>query len=347
VVVANPSKKHPCDRILGWLDSDVSRRTFIKTSSALAGATALGGALFVENEAKAANFGNPVLVETDSSVQVLYSVCQGCHGRCGMRCKVVNGVLVKIDGNPYNPCNMETHLPYDTDPAAARLMPATMCAKGLAGIQSLYDPYRLKEPLKRVGPRGGGQWETISWDQAFAEIGAKLAQYRDLVTDVDPAAPELGKKVNQIMFSGGRNQQSRFTDLFWKNVVGTANARHDHTSICEESHHTAHELMTGNGIESAFKDHTKPDLAHAEWILWIGSDPCSANFPFLPIARKVCMSWTRGATSRRPRASGFPSRPARTPLWHSRLDAISWIVADTTFRSSSVPMTRQPTPPAN
>ncbi len=277
-----------------WFDGPVTRRSFLKSVAALATASAVGGLFLRENEALAAHFGDPVLIETDERVQIKYSSCQGCHGRCGIRCKVVDGVLVKIDGNPFHACNTDDHLPYETDPAAARLQPARLCAKGLSGMQSLYDPYRLKEPLKRVGPRGSGQWQTISWTQAFAEIGAKLAELRDRDTDLDPAAPELGKKVNQIMFSGGRNQQSRFTDLFWKNVVGTVNARHDHTSICEESHHTAHELLTGNGIASSIKDHTKPDLLNADCVLWFGSDPCSANFPFLPLSRKVIEMVERG-----------------------------------------------------
>ncbi len=272
----------------------LDRRSFLKLSGLLAAGAALGGFFFRENAALAARFGDPVLLETDSRVQIKYSTCQGCHGRCGIRCKIVDGVLVKIDGNSFNPCNTDAHLPYDTTPEAARLLPARLCAKGLAGMQSLYDPFRLKEPLKRVGPRGSGRWQAISWDQAFAEIGAKLAALRDLSTPIDPAAPELGKKVNQIMFSGGRNQQSRFTDLFWKNVVGTVNARHDHTSICEESHHTAHELLTGNGIATTIKDHTKPDLLNADFVLWFGSDPCSANFPFLPLARKVIEMVERG-----------------------------------------------------
>ena len=90
----------------GWLDSELSRRTFLKVSGILAGGAVVGSVFFRENEAQAANFGNPVLVETDPRVEIKYSVCQGCHGRCGMRCKIVDGVLVKIDGNPYNPCNM-------------------------------------------------------------------------------------------------------------------------------------------------------------------------------------------------------------------------------------------------
>ena len=108
----------------GWLDSPLTRRTFIKVSGVLAGGAVVGSAFFRENEAQAANFGNPVLVETDPRVEIKYSVCQGCHGGCGMRCKVVDGVLVKIDGNPYHPNNLDEHLPYDTDPEVAKLTPA-------------------------------------------------------------------------------------------------------------------------------------------------------------------------------------------------------------------------------
>ena len=229
------------------LEAQLSRRSFLKFTSQLAVGTAFAGAFFRVNEAKAADFGNPVLVDSDPRMQILYSVCQGCHGRCGLKAKVVDGILTKIEGNPYHPCNLEQHLPFATDPATVRAESGRMCAKGLGGLQSLYDPHRLKQPLKRVGERGAGQWEAISWEQAFSEIAAKLVQYRDRVTPIDPAAPELGKKVNQIMFSGGRNQQSAFTDVFFKKIIGTTNARHDHTSICETSHHISHMLTTGWG----------------------------------------------------------------------------------------------------
>ncbi len=278
-----------------WLESPMSRRSFLRATAGLVAGSALSGALFQEHAARAAHFGDPVLVETDPRVEIKYSVCQGCHGRCGIRCKIVDGVLVKIDGNPYHPCNREPHLPYDTPPEQARFIPARICAKGGAGMQTLYDPYRIKEPLKRVGPRGSGQWETISWEQAFREIGQKLHQYRDFDTLLDPSAPELGVRANQVVFSGGRNQQNSFTDRFWKKVFGTVNARHDHTSICETSHHVGHELTTGYGIASSTKDHTKPDLAHTDFLLAFGTDFCQANFPFVPLARKYIDMIERGA----------------------------------------------------
>ncbi|ODU25248.1 MAG: hypothetical protein ABS95_00540 [Verrucomicrobia bacterium SCN 57-15] len=269
------------------LEKGVSRRSFLKTTSTLAAGTAFAGVFFRVNEAKAANFGNPILVETNPRVEIKYSLCQGCQGRCGIKCRVVDGVLQKIEGNPYSPANLEQHLPYATDITVARTTTAKLCAKGLTGMQSLYDPYRLKDPLKRVGPRGSGQWEVITWEQAFSEIGARLGPYRDLSTPIDPSAPELGKKVNQVAFSPGRNQQADFTDRFWNKVFGTANAKIDHTSICEASRHVAHDLLTGLGVASSTKNFTEPDLAGAQFVLWFGSDPCAANFPFTAIARKT------------------------------------------------------------
>lgn len=292
----NNQSKSRQTRPVGWLDPEIDRRSFLKTVGMLAAGATVGGFFFRENEALAANFGNPVLVETDSKVEIKYSVCQGCHGGCGIRCKVVDGVLVKIDGNPYHPNNAEPHLPYATDPEAAKLTPARICAKGAAGMQSLYDPHRLKEPLKRVGSRGSGQWQTITWEVALAEIAAGLAPLRDVSTAIDSAAPELGPKANQVIFSPGRNQQVQFNDRFWGKVFGTINSKQDHTSICEASHHVAHDLMTGQGITASTKNHTKPDLANSKFVLWFGSDPCSANFPFVPIARKLIGMIHEGGT---------------------------------------------------
>jgi len=274
----------------GWLESDVTRRSFVSVSGALAAGAAIGTTFFTVNSAAAQDFGDPILVETDAQVDIKYSVCLACHSACGVRCKVVNGVLDKIDGNPYHPNTLEPHLPYATDPAIARTVPGHLCAKGQAGIQVLYNPLRIKQPLKRVGDRGAGQWQAISWDQAFSEIGDQLTPLRDLATNVDPSAPELGPMANKVVFCGGRNEhgQKEFTDRFWGNGFGTINKRHDHTSICETSHHVGYALATGNGDfgdKAATKGST--DLANCECVLWFGTDPMSANFPFVAQARKL------------------------------------------------------------
>ena len=280
-------REHP----VGWLESEVTRRSFIKAASVLAGGVAFGTTLFHENAALAENFGNPVLVETDGRVDIKYSICLACHNACGIRCKVVDGILVKIDGNPYHPNAREDHLSYATEPAEARTQPARICAKGQSGIQVVYDPLRIKEPLKRVEgtARGAGQWQAISWEQAFSEIGEQLTALRDLENPIDAAAPELGPAANRVVFSGGRNQhgQKEFTDRFWGDSFGTVNKRHDHTSICETSHHVAYQFATG-------KTKGSTDLPSCEFVLWFGSDPCSANFPFLAQSRKLIDMLQRG-----------------------------------------------------
>ena len=102
------------------------------------------------------------------------SVCYECAAGCGTVARVmasereieIGGEVVrqkvaaikKLEGNPLDPVS------------GGRL-----CARGHASLQSLYNPDRLRGPLKRSGPRGSGQFEAISWDEAIAEAGAALA----------------------------------------------------------------------------------------------------------------------------------------------------------------------------
>jgi len=101
---------------------------------------------------------------------ILYSVCQQCNTQCGIKAKVVDGVLVKLDGNPYSPWTMKPPVPYETPLAQVAGVDGWICPKGQAGIQTAYDPYRLRKVLKRDGPRGSGRWRSIPFEQAVTEI---------------------------------------------------------------------------------------------------------------------------------------------------------------------------------
>ncbi|MBI3977052.1 MAG: molybdopterin-dependent oxidoreductase [Chloroflexi bacterium] len=79
-------------------------------------------------------------------------------------------MAVKIDGSPYSAKQFLPNIPYETSPVEAAKMDGKLCPKGQAGVQTLYDPYRLRTVLKRAGPRGSGRWQTISFDQAIDEI---------------------------------------------------------------------------------------------------------------------------------------------------------------------------------
>jgi anaerobic selenocysteine-containing dehydrogenase len=109
-------------------------------------------------------------VETLAGVEVKYTVCALCPGNCGIACRVAAGNLVKIGGNPYSPVATGNPLPFGTRLKESLTHSGSICAIGGSGVQTLYNPFRVARPLKRVGPRGSGKWEALTWKQAIAEI---------------------------------------------------------------------------------------------------------------------------------------------------------------------------------
>jgi len=93
------------------------------------------------------------------------SVCRGCQNTCGLLAHRVNGVLVRIQGNPDSPHNR-----------------GALCSRGLGAIMQIYDPNRIKVPLLRTNPEKGKgvdpQWKQISFDEAFQIISEKLGKIR-------------------------------------------------------------------------------------------------------------------------------------------------------------------------
>ena len=154
----------------------ISRRSIMKGAVVVGGGAFLGDHLgWVCNKALAAvTDQNTYPLGTAESV--IYSVCLQCHTSCPLKCKIQDGLVAKIDGNPYTPQNLLPHLPHKTSPFDAVKVDGKICPKGQAGIQSLYDPYRIVKVLKRNGPRGANKWKVIPFKQAITEIveGGKL-----------------------------------------------------------------------------------------------------------------------------------------------------------------------------
>ena len=92
---------------------------------------------------------------------VVKSHCRMCHGGCGVLVYVKGGVVAKIAGDPDCPINH-----------------GTLCSKGIASTQLVYHPDRLTHPVKRIGPKGSGKWERISWDEALDTIAERILHYR-------------------------------------------------------------------------------------------------------------------------------------------------------------------------
>lgn len=89
------------------------------------------------------------------------STCTLCRGGCGITVRKVEGRAVKIEGRAGHPVN-----------------DGGLCILGLSGLQMLYGPTRIKQPLKRVGKRGEGRWAPISWSDAIAEVAGRLGDLR-------------------------------------------------------------------------------------------------------------------------------------------------------------------------
>ncbi len=91
-----------------------------------------------------------------------WSAGPGCHGGCGVLAYVKEGKLVKIEGDPDHPWNQ-----------------GRLCPRALALTQYIEHPQRLRHPLKRVGERGEGKWERISWDEALDLIEKRMKAIKE------------------------------------------------------------------------------------------------------------------------------------------------------------------------
>src|SRR6266478_2934303 len=92
------------------------------------------------------------------SAEIVRAACpHDCPDTCGMLVTVEDGVATKIQGDPSKPF---------TD--------GTLCTKVAYYLERTYSPDRLLYPMRRVGPKGKGQFERITWDAALDEIAARL-----------------------------------------------------------------------------------------------------------------------------------------------------------------------------
>ena len=101
-------------------------------------------------------------VPPDGEVVYADSTCSLCPGGCGISVRKVDNRAIKIEGKAGHPVN-----------------DGSICILGLSGLQMLYGPTRIKTPMKRIGERGEGKWQQISWDEAMTMLTEKLAGIRE------------------------------------------------------------------------------------------------------------------------------------------------------------------------
>ena len=216
-----------------------SRRAF------LAGVGAVGGLAGLDSHfpaiAAAAKAAKGVATAVAPEIKTIKSGCAICPNFCGIEATVVNGVVRTIY----------------PDPARAEFYNHGICPKGASGMYNMYDPYRLKKPLKRTNAKKGAnedpKWVEISWDEAFSTIAARLQK----IKSEDP---------RKLIWQHGQGKYliqeqccKAFTEAF-----GTPNMVH-RTTLCEAARHVADDLVFGsNGII--------PDLANAKLLLNFGAN---------------------------------------------------------------------------
>jgi anaerobic selenocysteine-containing dehydrogenase len=160
-----------------------------------------------------------------------------CACRCGIRVHLRDGKVRYIDGNPAHPINR-----------------GVICAKGASGIMKQYSPARLTRPLRRKAgaQRGAGEFEAISWDEAFAMLEARLSRIRA----TDP---------KKFALFTGRDQMQALTGLFARQF-GTPNYA-AHGGFCSVNM-AAGMIYT---IGGSFWEFGGPDLARAKLFVMIGT----------------------------------------------------------------------------
>lgn len=100
-----------------------------------------------------------VQMDSRTGCTIYKSQCSMCNSGCDAVVYVKEGKVVKVEGDISSPVTK-----------------GTLCSKGLSSRDMIYHPDRLQYPLKRVGNRGEGKWQRISWDEALDTIASRLKE---------------------------------------------------------------------------------------------------------------------------------------------------------------------------
>ncbi|MDH3754451.1 MAG: molybdopterin-dependent oxidoreductase [Acidimicrobiia bacterium] len=187
------------------------------------------------------------------------TICFNCEAACGLLAYIDKdtGEIAKIEGNPAHPASRGRN-----------------CAKGPATINQVYDPERIMHPMKRVGSRGSGQWEQVSWDQALGEIGDRIGTaFRE-------------DRHDEIIYHVGRPGDDSYVERVLH--AWGVDAHNSHTNICSSGARVGYATWMGFDRPSA-------DYANAEVIFLISSH-LEAGHYFNPHAQRIMEAKKSGAT---------------------------------------------------
>ncbi|HVY15272.1 MAG TPA: molybdopterin-dependent oxidoreductase [Rhodopila sp.] len=215
---------------------------------------------------------------------VVTSTCgHNCGGRCVVNAHVRDGKIVHIstDQRRWNP----------------DLPPLTACARGVGQIERTYHPDRLQYPMRRTGPRGSGQFERISWDEALDTVAREMLRVRERYGN---GAILDASRTGSTSMLHGRPAAQRFLYMFggctdlWSNMSAEAEV------------FSVRITYGTNDYKSAGREPT--DFANSKLILMWGWSPGDGTFgtgtmAYLRHAKKqgariICIDPRQTATSK-------------------------------------------------
>jgi len=186
------------------------------------------------------------------------TTCFNCESACGLLAYVdkETGQVSKFEGNPHHPGSRGRN-----------------CAKGPATINQIQDTERIMHPMRRVGARGNGGWERISWDEALDEISAKIR-----------ASLKTGA-VDRVVYHVGRPGHEGFMNRVLR--AWGVDGHNSHTNICSAG------ARTGYALWHKF-DRPSPDHTNAKVILLTSSHLETGHY-FNPHAQRILEGMMDGA----------------------------------------------------
>ncbi len=184
--------------------------------------------------------------------------CFNCEAGCGLLGYIDKETMAvrKFEGNPYHPGSRGRN-----------------CAKGPATVNQINDTDRILYPLKRVGKRGEGKWERVSWDAVLDDIAGKLSE---TIKD--------GRN-NEVAYHVGRPGHEGYIDRVLK--AWGVDGHNSHTNICSAGARLGYALWH-------FYDRPSPDHANAKFILLISAHLESGHY-FNPHAQRIIEGMMKGA----------------------------------------------------
>ncbi len=186
------------------------------------------------------------------------TVCFNCESGCGLLGYVDKETLEvqKFEGNPAHPGSRGRN-----------------CAKGPATHNQVYDPERILYPLKRVGPRGGGKWKRVTWDEVLDDLGGRIRKAM------------LEERHNEIMYHVGRPGHDGLME--WILFAWGLDGHNSHTNVCSSGARAGYAFWTG-------LDRPSPDHENARVMLLVSSHLETGHY-FNPHAQRIIEGKHKGA----------------------------------------------------